>query len=159
MRRILVVSTVLAVTAVGLAPSVTASPTSSPAHAGASASSVPTITPTPQQVDDRGARLTVPRVARLVAGAEVDEPTLSTVEASLRDAGVTRIVREEPGGPPRGPFTVTVGEPARTPAVGERLEDLGADGPGSPGRRAGIATPFTVEACLITRPCCRIDGT
>ncbi len=45
MRRILVVSTVLAVTAVGLAPSVTASPTSSPAHAGASASSVPTITP------------------------------------------------------------------------------------------------------------------
>lgn len=133
MQRLLVIlASVLAMVAstavLAVAVPVQASAYDPPA-AAPSQSGMPTVTPTPQQMDLGGRNLIVPRVVWLVAGPEVDAPTLRTIEFGLRDAGVKEIRRRAPGAHPVGSFTVTVGEPAATPEVAERLDDLEVDGP------------------------------
>ena len=90
---------------------------------------LPTVTPTPQQLRFGEQDLLVPRMVHLVVGEEVDVATVRTVESALGAAGVKDVRRRKPEQPPSGPFTVTVGEPATTPAVGKRLSDLGVEGP------------------------------
>ena len=147
MRRLLVLAATVGL--VGGLVSPAAGATSALGATGAVAKPAPgkhelTVTPTPQQMKVGAGHLVVPPEVRLVAGDEVDQPTLAAVETALREAGVKTIRREDPGTAPRGPFTVTVGDPTATKAVADRLEDLKAKGPeGLPAEGYVLATGRT----------------
>jgi hyaluronoglucosaminidase len=147
MRRLLLMAATVALAAGMVAP-VAGAPSAGATTGGVAKPAPdehePTVTPTPQQMKVGHGRLVVPPEVRLVAGEEVDQPTLDAVGTALRAAGVKTIRREDPGTAPRGPFTVTVGDPAATEAVADRLEDLEAKGPeGLPAEGYVLATGRT----------------
>lgn len=83
---------------------------------------LPPISPTPQVLErHEGRDLPVPPRVTLVAGDEVDAPTLEVVEDVLTAAGA-RVVRSDR---PRGPMTAWVGQPDENPAVAEGLDRMG----------------------------------
>jgi hyaluronoglucosaminidase len=53
----------------------------------------------------------------------------ATIEQALREAGVQQVRRGTPNDPPSSGFTVVVGQPDQTALVGQRLDDLGVEGP------------------------------
>ena len=147
MRRLLVLVAVVSLVGGWVAPAA-AAPTATGATGAvakpAPEKTGPTVTPTPQHMKVGAGHLVVPPEVRLVAGQEVDQPTLDTVETALRAAGVKTIRREDPGTAPRGPFTVTVGDPVETKAVADRLKDLKVQGPeGVPAEGYVLATGKT----------------
>ncbi|MFJ3086528.1 beta-N-acetylglucosaminidase domain-containing protein [Streptomyces sp. NPDC086838] len=77
----------------------------------------PTITPTPQSVENREDRVTITPIVTLVAGT-ADGPTLDVVETALRRAGARRVVRA--GRPVPGRLTVYAGDAAALAA--QKLE-------------------------------------
>ncbi|MFD8686449.1 beta-N-acetylglucosaminidase domain-containing protein [Streptomyces sp. NPDC059651] len=93
----------------------------------AKARDTPSITPTPQSVENRTDRITITPTVTLVAGGTADEPTLDVVTAALRKAGAQRVVRA--ARPAAHGLNVHVGDAAALAA--QRLEDpsaLPADG-------------------------------
>lgn len=126
LARAVLIGGLMAVPSVVAVPVHSASATS-PAYEGERR--LPTVTPTPQQLRFGEHDLLVPRMVPLVVGDEVDAATVRTVESALEAAGVTDVRRREPGESQSGSFTVTVGEPAKTADVAQRLSDLGVTGP------------------------------
>ncbi|ASO20337.1 hyaluronoglucosaminidase [Actinoalloteichus hoggarensis] len=93
-------------------------------------STVPIVTPTPQQITPNGRDVSVPHTVSLVLGADVDQPTEDIVRDTLRKAGARQIRTDG-----RGALTVVVGgidEPvvarALTDAGGERPDELVPEG-------------------------------
>jgi hyaluronoglucosaminidase len=143
MRRFMVVLAVVG-SMIGAPASFAAETTSSvaaePPPAGADLA-VPAVVPTPQEVTPRGGSIEVPDVVRVAAGDEVDDATLDTIDDALRAAGVETVRHVDPGDRLTGPLTVTVGQPAVTAEVADRLADLQVAGPdGLPAEGYVLAT-------------------
>ncbi|APU14924.1 MULTISPECIES: beta-N-acetylhexosaminidase family protein [Actinoalloteichus] len=86
-------------------------------------STVPIVTPTPQQITPNGRDVRVPREVALVLGAEVDQSTEDLVRRTLRQAGAHDIRVDG-----RAELTVVVGA-IDDPVVADALADAGGERP------------------------------
>lgn len=83
---------------------------------------IPHVIPTPQHIQKREKSFPITPVVTLITSSSVDPAALQEVKTVLRGAGVRKIRESEESGQLRGPLTVYIGEPTKTPRVGEALD-------------------------------------
>ncbi|MGR8007011.1 beta-N-acetylglucosaminidase domain-containing protein [Streptomyces hypolithicus] len=95
---------------------------------GTARRSAPVVTPTPQELRQRGDSVALTPTVTVVAGDGADAPAVEVTRRALLDAGAQAVVRGTR--PAAGRLTVYVGGPGETPQTADALTALGIDGPG-----------------------------
>lgn len=98
-----------------------------PAPAATAAPAEVVVFPEPQELTASGASFPLPPVVRLVRGQGADAATEAVVVDTLREAGVTNIVRSNAGEEPGAPLTVWLGT-VDDPSSSDVLAESGLDG-------------------------------
>lgn len=90
----------------------------------------PQVWPTPQHIEAKPGRLTVPDRVVEIVGPKTDPSARRLVESVLRDAGAKRITKVDADDrPPAAGLTVYLGGPTENPATARALKQLGAKSP------------------------------
>lgn len=110
----------------GLVSTASAAPQSR-SGASANVSSLPVVTPTPQDMHRIGQDVPVPERARVLLGGGVDQPTVDVIRSALTEAGATEIDVGPLAAAEQAPaaLTVLVGS-VEQPAVADFLDQAGA---------------------------------